>query len=77
MRVRMGQATEALTTLTLQEVCAALRVTRRTATNLIGRGELAAFKVGQAWRVEARDLQAYIARQKQAVRPGLPQEEAD
>ena len=55
-------------TLTLQEVCRALRITRRTAMRLIGRGELAAFKVGQAWRVDARDLDAFIERQKRAVR---------
>jgi excisionase family DNA binding protein len=55
-------------TLTLQEVCGVLRITRRTAMRLISRGDLAAFKVGQAWRVDARDLDAYIERQKRAVR---------
>jgi excisionase family DNA binding protein len=42
------QPTQERKTLTLQEVCDILRVTRRTATGLIGRGELTAFKVGQA-----------------------------
>ena len=65
----MGR-TMTVTTLTLQEVCDALRVTRRTASGLIVRGEIAAFKVGQAWRVEARDLQAFIDRQKQAAKRG-------
>lgn len=57
-------------TLTLQEACDVLRITRRTALGLIGRGELVAFKVGQAWRVDARDLDAYIARQKHAAQRG-------
>jgi excisionase family DNA binding protein len=55
-------------TLTLQEACDVLRITRRTATSLIERGELTAFKVGQAWRIDPADLAAYIERQKQAAR---------
>jgi excisionase family DNA binding protein len=64
------QSTQERTTLTLREVCAILRVTRRTATGLIGRGELTAFKVGQAWRVDARDLDAFIERQKHTAPHG-------
>ena len=66
----MTQSTQERTTLTLQEVCDILRVTRRTATGLIGRGELTAFKVGQAWRVDPRDLDAFIERQKHAAHRG-------
>jgi excisionase family DNA binding protein len=67
---RVTQPTQERKTLTLQEVCDILRVTRRTATGLIGRGELTAFKVGQAWRVDARDLDAFIERQKHAAHHG-------
>ena len=68
----MTQPTQERKTLTLQEVCDILRVTRRTATGLIGRGELTAFKVGQAWRVDARDLDAFIEQQKHAAPHGRP-----
>jgi len=66
----MTQSTVERKTLTLQEVCDILRITRRTAMGLIGRGELSAFKVGQAWRVDARDLDAFIERQKRVAQPG-------
>jgi len=66
----MSQSTAERKTLTLQEVCDILRITRRTATGLIGRGELPAFKVGQAWRVDARDLDAFIERQKRVAQHG-------
>lgn len=57
-------------TYTLQEACDVLRITRRTALGLIGRGELVAFKVGPAWRIDTQDLDAYITRQKQAAQRG-------
>ena len=66
----MTQPAQERKTLTLREICDILRVTRRTATGLIGRGELTAFKVGQAWRVDARDLDAFIERQKHAAHHG-------
>ncbi len=66
----MGQSTAERKMLTLREVCDVLRITRRTAMGLIGRGELAAFKVGQAWRIDARDLDAFIEGQKQAAQQG-------
>ena len=58
-------------TYTLAEICAILRITRRTALGMIGRGELTAFKVGPAWRVDAPDLDAYIDRQKRAAQQHL------
>jgi excisionase family DNA binding protein len=64
----MSQLATEARTLTLQEVSAALRITRKTTLGLIGRGELVAFKVGQVWRVDAPDLEAYIAAQKRAAR---------
>lgn len=67
----MNQSAVERKTLTLHEVCEVLRITRRTAMGLIGRGELTAFKVGQAWRIDARDLDAFIERQKQAVHRDL------
>ncbi len=66
----MTQSTAERKTLTLQEVCDILRITRRTAMGLIGRGELSAFKVGQAWQVDARDLDAFIERQKRVAQQG-------
>ena len=44
----------------------ALRLNARTTTvrRLIKEGELIGFKVGRQWRVEERDLNAYIRRQK-------------
>jgi len=66
----MTQSTAERKTFTLQEVCDILRITRRTAMGLIGRGELSAFKVGQAWRVDARDLDAFIERQKRVAQHG-------
>lgn len=63
----MSQVTAERKTFTLQEVCDVLRITRRTATSLIGRGELVAFKVGQAWRIDAGDLDAYIDARKRAA----------
>jgi hypothetical protein len=49
-RGQMKQSTVERHTLTLQEVCDVLRITRCTAIGLIVRSERAAFKVGQAWR---------------------------
>lgn len=68
----MAQAAIERRTVTVQEVCGVLRITRRTAMGLIARGELTAFKVGQAWRIEARDLDVYIEHQKQAARSCRP-----
>ncbi len=66
----MNHSTVERHTLTLQQSCDVPRITRGTAMRLSGCGELAVFKVGQAWRVDARDLDAFIQRQKHAAQQG-------
>ncbi len=49
--------------LTIKEICAGLKVTRRTVLSWIKMGELKAFKLGSGrrlWRVKERDLQRFI-----------------
>lgn len=47
---------------TIEEVAQILKVSVSTVRNLIDRGELKAFKVGNQWRVKKEDLQAYMSR---------------
>jgi len=52
--------------LTIKEICAELKVTRKTVIRWIETGELKAFKLGSGrrlWRVRERDLQAFIKNQ--------------
>lgn len=46
--------------LTLAELCAVLRVSRALAVRMIGRGEIAARKVGREWRIDKGALIAYL-----------------
>ena len=57
----MGQSQQALTA---SDVARRLNVKSNTVRRLIQDGELIGFKVGQQWRVEERDLNAYVRRQK-------------
>ena len=50
--------------LMVSEVARRLNVRANTVRRLIQDGELIGFKVGRQWRVEERDLNAYIRRQK-------------
>ncbi len=50
--------------LTVEEVARRLRVSEATVYNLIRGGQLPAFRVGRSWRVDERDLDEYIRRQK-------------
>ncbi len=47
---------------TIEEVAKILRVSTATVRNLIERGELKAFRVGNQWRVKKEDLDAYMSR---------------
>ncbi len=51
--------------LRLKQVAEMLDVTDRTVQNLILRGEMHGFQVGDRWRVEEEEVAAYIERQKQ------------
>ena len=50
--------------LTVSDAAQRLKVKANTVRRLIQEGELIGFKVGQQWRVEERDLSAYVRRQK-------------
>jgi putative molybdopterin biosynthesis protein len=50
--------------LKVRDVALRLNVRAYTVHRLIREGDLLAFKVGRQWRVEERDLKAYIRRQK-------------
>jgi len=52
--------------LTIKDICAELKVTRKTVISWIGTGELKAFKLGSGgrlWRIRERDLQTFIKNQ--------------
>jgi excisionase family DNA binding protein len=59
---------------------AALHVTPRVVLRLVRAKQIAAVRVGRAWRFEARDLEAFVEAQKQraardvAVTPYQPRE---
>lgn len=53
--------------LSLKQTAERLGVTDRTVQNLILRGELHGFRVGERWKVEEEEIVAYIERQKQKV----------
>ena len=49
--------------LTIKDVCAELKITRKTVIRWIKAGELKAFKLGSGgrlWRIRERDLQTFI-----------------
>ncbi len=47
-----------------KEVAALLKVSTRSITRLAEKGELVGFKVGDLWRFERSDVEAYIEAQK-------------
>jgi excisionase family DNA binding protein len=51
--------------LNLKEAGEILGVTDRTVQNIIMRGELRGFQVGERWRVEESEIAAFIERQKE------------
>ena len=59
---------------TLRDVCGLLQTTDTIVLGLIARGELRAYSVGDEWRVDSIDLQAYRDHAKQGARTRrLPQ----
>ena len=51
-------------TFTLQEVAQHLKVSKITIYRLLKKGEIAGYKVGKVWRMDEKDLKAYIRKQK-------------
>ncbi|MEA1963655.1 MAG: helix-turn-helix domain-containing protein [Candidatus Aerophobetes bacterium] len=51
-------------TFTVQEVAEHLKVTEITIYRLLKKGEIVGYKVGDSWRIDEKDLKAYIKRQK-------------
>jgi putative molybdopterin biosynthesis protein len=54
--------------LTVEQVASRLSVAERTVLRLIKKGELVAFRVGNEYRIEETELQAYLERVKVAKR---------
>ncbi len=54
--------------LDVKEVARILRVSVRTVVRLADRGEIVAFKVGDLWRFQRSDVDAYIEAQKRKQR---------
>lgn len=53
-----------------KEVAKLLKVSTRTITKLAERGELSGFKVGDLWRFQRSDVEAFIASQKRRRQQG-------
>ena len=51
-------------TFTVQEVAKHLKVTKITIYRLLKKGEIVGYKVGDSWRIDEKDLKAYIRKQK-------------
>lgn len=58
-----NQATPTDQLLTVAEVAAYLKLSRRTAWRWCKSGHLPAFKVGHQWRIAQRDLDAFVRQQ--------------
>jgi putative molybdopterin biosynthesis protein len=50
--------------LTVGEIAASLKISEATVYGLVREGEIPAFRVGRSWRIEAKDFNDYIRRQK-------------
>ena len=55
---------------TVREVAAILKVLSVTVQRLCASGELPAAKIGKSWRVEAADLEKWLAGKKESGGPG-------
>ncbi len=51
-------------TFTVQEVAKRLKGSKITIYPLLKKGEIAGYKVGKVWRMDEKDLKAYIRKQK-------------
>ncbi len=56
-----------------KEVAKLLKVSTRTITKLAERGELIGFKVGDLWRFQRGDVEAFIESQKRKRQQGKPE----
>ena len=57
-----------MTMLTPEEVAEKLRVHPNTVRDYLKQGILPGIKLGRAWRVEEKDLEAFIKERKQGAR---------
>ena len=55
------------TAMTVQDVAEYLNVDPKTVYRMVNRGDLPGFKVGGIWRFQQDDIDAWIARQKEAA----------
>lgn len=56
-----------------KEVAKLLKVSTRTITKLAERGELIGFKVGDLWRFQRSEVEAFIESQKRKQQQGKPE----
>jgi excisionase family DNA binding protein len=56
--------------LTAKEACELLRISRPTLRNLINKGEISGFKVGNRWRIMKKELERYVKERLTARRSG-------
>ncbi len=56
--------------LTSREACELLRISRPTLRNLIKKGEISAFKIGNNWRIMRTELERYVREKSTTRRPG-------
>jgi putative molybdopterin biosynthesis protein len=56
--------------LTSREACELLRISRPTLRNLIKRGEISAFKIGNNWRIMRTELERYVREKSTTRRTG-------
>jgi len=55
------------TAMTVQDVAEYLNIDPKTVYRMVNRGDLPGFKVGGSWRFKRDDLDAWIAKQKEAA----------
>ena len=63
------------TAMTVQDVAEYLNVDPKTVYRMVKRGDLPGFKVGGSWRFQKEDLDAWIAKQKEAAANHLGEDE--
>jgi excisionase family DNA binding protein len=56
--------------LTSREACELLRISRPTLRNLIKKGEISAFKIGNNWRIMRTELERYVREKSTSRRTG-------
>jgi PTS system nitrogen regulatory IIA component len=61
---RLGDAMNDEELLTSEQVAKYLKLNPRTVTNMAGRGDLPASKVGRHWRFRKSDVDEYLERKK-------------